>query len=61
MNENKKNLSLFEMLQQMTIEELAEWLYANVEYLSAEYGSCSGANDSSGILRCLKQDGLTWE
>jgi hypothetical protein len=40
----------------MTKEELAEWLYANCEYISAEYGACSGEYDSSGVLRLLESD-----
>lgn len=46
-------MSIFEAIKNMTKEELAKWLYANCEYISAEYGSCSGANDSSGVLRLL--------
>lgn len=46
-------MSIFEAIKNMTKEELAEWLYANCEYISAEYGSCSGADDSSDIIRLL--------
>ena len=45
--------TVWESIQQMTKEELAEWLYANCEWISAEYGACSGANDSSDVLRLL--------
>lgn len=49
-------MSLFEAIKNMTKEELAKWLYANCEYISAEYGACSGANDSRDILRLLNKD-----
>lgn len=49
--------NLFEQLQNMSIEELAEWLYANCEWLSAEFGACSGANDYSQMLNLLGSDG----
>lgn len=45
--------TIWESIQQMTKEELAEWLYANCEWISAEYGACSGANDSSDVLDLL--------
>lgn len=45
--------TLFEQLKDMDIEEMAEWLYANCEWLSAEYGACSGAKDSSHMLELL--------
>lgn len=45
--------TLFETLNDMDVEEFAEWLYANCEWLSAEYGACSGAKDSSRILELL--------
>jgi hypothetical protein len=51
-----KSLSIYEAVKNMTKEELAEWLYANCEYISAEYGACSGSNDSSDILRLLDKD-----
>ena len=49
--------TLFEQLQDMSAEELAEWLYANCEWLSAEYGACSGADDCSQILKLLESVG----
>lgn len=55
--ENLNKRSLYEQIQDMSIRELAEWLYANCEWLSAEYGACSGANDSSRLLEFLKSDG----
>ncbi|MBR2302029.1 MAG: hypothetical protein IKA41_08795 [Bacteroidaceae bacterium] len=50
-------MNVYEQIKDMSIEELAEWLYANCEWLSAEYGACSGANDSSRLLEFLKSDG----
>jgi hypothetical protein len=50
---SKATETIWESIQQMTKEELAEWLYANCEWISAEYGACSGANDSSDVLRLL--------
>jgi hypothetical protein len=46
-------MTILEQLKKMSKEEFAEWLYANCEYISAEYGSCSGADDSSDIIRLL--------
>ena len=46
-------MTIWEAINNMTKEEFAEWLYANCEYISAEYGACSGEDDSSGILRLL--------
>lgn len=45
--------TVFEKLQDMSVEELADWLYANCEWLSAEYGACSGANDYLCLLEFL--------
>ena len=45
--------TLFETLNDMDVEEFAEWLYANCEWLSTEYGACSGAKDSSQMLKLL--------
>lgn len=50
-------MNVYEQIKDMSIEELAEWLYANCEWLSAEYGACSGTNDSSRLLEFLKSDG----
>lgn len=52
----KEYTSIYEAIKNMTKEEFAEWLYANCEYISAEYGACSGNDDSSGILRLLDSD-----
>lgn len=49
-------MTIWEAIKNMSKEEFAEWLYANCEYISAEYGSCSGEGDSSGILRLLDCD-----
>lgn len=49
-------MTIYEAIKNMSKEELAEWLYANTEYISAEYGACSGEDDESGILRLLDRD-----
>ena len=49
-------MSIYEAIKNMTKEELAKWLYANCEWISAEYGACSGEYDESGILRLLDTD-----
>ena len=49
-------MTIYEAIKNMSKEELAEWLYANIEYISAEYGACSGENDKSGILGLLDTD-----
>lgn len=49
-------MSIYEAIKNMSKIELAKWLYANIEYISAEYGACSGANDSVDMLRFLNTD-----
>ena len=49
-------MSIYEAIKNMSKEELAEWLYANCEWISAEYGACSGADDSSEVLELLDSD-----
>jgi hypothetical protein len=49
-------MTIYEAIQNMSKEELAEWLFANIEYISAEYGACSGNDDESGILELLDTD-----
>lgn len=49
-------MSIFEFIKQASKEELAEWLYANCEYISAEYGSCSGNDSSTSIAKLLDTD-----
>lgn len=49
-------MTIYEAIKNMTKEEFAEWLYANCEYISAEYGACWGADDSSRILELLDSD-----
>ena len=46
-------MTIYEAIKNMSKEELAEWLYANCEYISAKYGACSGANNSSNVLDLL--------
>jgi hypothetical protein len=45
--------TVYEKIKCMSIEELADWLYANCEWLSAEYGACSGSNDYLHLLEFL--------
>lgn len=45
--------TIWEQLQKMSKEEFAEWLYANCEWISAEFGACSGAKDSTRIFEFL--------
>lgn len=49
-------MTIYEKLKQMSKEELAEWIFANAEWISAEYGACSGADDSGDVLRLLESD-----
>ena len=49
-------MTIWEAIKNMTKEEFAEWLYANCEYISAEYGACSGADDPSDVLNLLDSD-----
>ena len=51
------NETVYEKIKKMSIEELADWLYANCEWLSAEYGACSGANDYLNLLEFLNSNG----
>lgn len=52
--ERETKETIFGKLKAMSIEEMAEWLFNNCEYLSAEYGDCSGAEDSHSMLEFLK-------
>lgn len=45
--------TVYEKIKAMSIEELADWLYTNCEWLSAEHGACSGANDYLNLLEFL--------
>lgn len=49
-------MTIYEAIKNMSKEVFAEFLYANIEWISAEYGSCSGANDESEILKLLDTD-----
>ena len=49
-------MTIWEAIKNMSKEEFAEWLYANCEYISAEYGACSGSDDASEILELLDKD-----
>ena len=46
----------YERIKEMSVEEMAEFLYYNAEYLSAEYGEWSGANDSHYLLGWLNSE-----
>jgi hypothetical protein len=50
--------TIYEQIKEMSAEELAEWLYANCEWISAEFGACSGAKDSSKVLEMLNSSDL---
>lgn len=50
-------MTVYEQIKQMSIEELADWLYAKCEFLSAEFGACSGANDCLQLVEYLNSDG----
>lgn len=49
-------MTIYEAIKEMSKEELAEWLYANMEYIITEYGDCSGSDDASEILELLDKD-----
>ena len=44
---------MWDKIVKMSKEEFANWLFVNCEYISTEYGFCSGEDDSSRILRLL--------
>ena len=48
--------TVYEKIKKMSIEELADWLYANCEWISVEYGACSGRNDFLNLLEFLNSD-----
>lgn len=50
--------TIYEQIKEMSAEDLAEWLYANCEWISAEFGACSGAKDSSNVLEMLNSSDL---
>ena len=45
--------TLWDKIVKMSKEEFAKWLFANCEYIAAEYGFYSGEDDSSRILQLL--------
>lgn len=49
-------MTIYEAIKNMSKRELAEWLYANCDYISAEYGAASGENDSDRMLWLLDSD-----
>lgn len=49
-------MTIYEAIKNMSRRELAEWLYANCDYISAEYGAASGEDDSDRMLRLLDSD-----
>ena len=54
---NKKvKTSIYEAIKNMSKEELASFLYANVDYLSANYGPASGETSSKRMLKLLAAD-----
>nr|DAG32065.1 MAG TPA: hypothetical protein [Bacteriophage sp.] len=46
----------YERIKAMSVEKMAEFLYYNLEYLSAEYGDCSGATDSQYLSDWLNSE-----
>lgn len=46
----------YERIKMMSVEEMANFLYYNLEYLSAEYGDCSGAEDSHYLVEWLSSE-----
>lgn len=46
----------FERIKMMSVEEMANFLYYNLEYLSAEYGDASGAEDSHYLAEWLSSE-----
>ena len=46
----------YECIKEMSVEEIAKFLYYNLEYLSAEYGDSSGATDSHYLLDWLNSE-----
>ena len=55
--DNEIKQTNYERIRNMSVEEMADWLYVNCEWLSAEYGACSGANDYMYLLEFLNSDG----
>lgn len=48
--------SIYEAIKNMSKEELASFLYANADYLSAEYGQASGENNHYRMMELLDYD-----
>ena len=48
--------TIYEILKEMSVERLGEWLYANCEFISSEYGACSGAEDASNVINFLNSN-----
>lgn len=51
--EKKEHISIYEAIQKMSKEELAAFLYANADYLSAEYGQASGEHNHERMMELL--------
>jgi hypothetical protein len=49
-------MSIYEAIKNMSKEDLASFLYANADYLSAEYGQASGENNHYRMMDLLDQD-----
>lgn len=49
-------MSIYEAIKNMSKEELAAFLYANCEFLSAEYGQAAGYNNHERMLEVLDRD-----
>ena len=49
-------MSIYEAIKNMSKEELAAFLYANCEFLSAEYGQCAGYHNHERMLEVLDKN-----
>lgn len=49
-------MSIYEAIKNMSKEELAIFLYANADYLSAEYGQGNGEHNHERMMELLDYD-----
>ena len=49
----KEEKTIFEQIKEMSIDELAEFLYYNADYISAEYCDASEERGIAGVRRFL--------
>ena len=48
-------MSIYDAIKNMSKEDLAAFLYANADYLSAEYGQASGEHNHYRMMDLLDQ------